>query len=446
MSIESPPSPPSVLIELYNAAVAGAAPGPATAQAIDALRVPRERRVLLFAFGKAARSMAAAAVDSLLRSLHSIVGGVMVTPDGEPSPYPTVLSLAGDHPIPGRRSFDAAAKIAEVAAGRRATDVAIVLISGGTSSLIGAPLRGQSEADLSALHGLLLDSGLDIAQMNGVRKRFSRWGGGRLALALAPAATHCLAVSDVIGDDLSVIGSGPCVPDPGVIADVERTLDRANLRARLSPTYRDYITSVTRGVTPETPKKAHPAFAHVTSRVIATNRLALEGAAAAAKARGLVTHLQRTPLAGEASVTGEQLARLLIDAKQNPPDGNRVPRCYVWGGETTVVLGPGARASGGGGRCQELALAAARVLSEAGEAGAGISLLAAGTDGRDGSTEAAGGCVNASTWERIQSRGIDPASALLRHESNGALGAAGALVPRWNTGTNVMDVMIGVIH
>ncbi len=390
--------------------------------------------------------MASAAVESLLRSLHQIVGGIMVTPEGEPSPYPTILSMPGDHPIPGRRSFDAAAKIGEIAAGRRSNDVVIVLISGGTSSLIGAPLRGQSESDLSALHALLLDSGLDIAQMNAVRKRFSRWGAGRLALALAPAASHCLAASDVIGDGLAVIGSGPCVADPTTVADVSRTLEQAKLQTRVSQTYRDYLTGVVRGLTPETPKRNHPAFAHVTARVVATSRLALDGAAAYARARGFAAHIQQTPLSGEAAVAGEHIARTLLEAKRTAGGEGAMPRCFVWGGETTVALGTGLRAAGGGGRCQELALSASRVLAEAGDSAQGVSILAAGTDGRDGSTEAAGAFVDGSTWAAIRSSGRDPAAALAHHESHAALRAAAAIVPRRATGTNVMDVVIGLIQ
>ena len=133
--------------------------------------------------------MAKAAIGSLLRSLHSIVGGIVVGPEESASPYPTLVSLRGDHPLPGRHSFAAAAKIAEVTPGHRSNDTAVVLLSGGTTSLIGAPLKGMSESDLTGLYEMLLGSGLDIKEMNAVRKRFARWGAGRLALALAPAAT-----------------------------------------------------------------------------------------------------------------------------------------------------------------------------------------------------------------------------------------------------------------
>ncbi|HSU98360.1 MAG TPA: DUF4147 domain-containing protein, partial [Gemmatimonadaceae bacterium] len=154
---------------MYDAAIDAAAPDAATARAVDALKIDRASRVWVFSFGKAAAPMAAAAVASLLKSLHSIVGGVIVSPDAGASPYPTVLSMRGDHPIPGHNSFAAAAKIAEVTSGRRGNDVAVVLISGGASSLIGAPLRGTSETDFIALCELLLGSGLDIAAMNAVR-------------------------------------------------------------------------------------------------------------------------------------------------------------------------------------------------------------------------------------------------------------------------------------
>jgi hydroxypyruvate reductase len=428
---------------LYDAAIVAASPGAATTRAVDALQIARDARVWIFAFGKAATPMAAAAVASLLRSLHSIVGGVIVNSDGAASPYPTVVGLRGDHPVPGTHSFAAAAKIAEVSAGRRGNDVAIVLMSGGASSLIGAPLRGMNESDITLLYEILLGSGLDIAATNAVRKRFSRWGGGRLALALAPAATHCLAISDVAGDDLAVIGSGPCVPDPTSSADVLEILKRSGLAERVPQAYRDYLTSVGRGAIPETPKKSHPAFAHVTARVIGNNRMALDGVAAEARAKGLEVDLIEERLSGDAGTTGEAIARHLISLRA----ARASRRCVIWGGETTVNLGAGPQAgrSSGGGRCQELALAAARVLGSAAGEADGITLLAAGTDGRDGATDAAGAMVDARTWETITAAGRDPMHALASHESNAALRLANALIPRRETGTNVNDVVIGLV-
>lgn len=432
------------VLSAYEAAIVAASPGDLTARAVDALSIARASRVWIFAFGKAALPMATAAVASLLRGLHPIVGGVIVSPEGGPAPYGTLISIRGDHPVPGRNSFAAAAKIGEVTPGRRGNDVAIVLLSGGASSLIGAPLRGMNEADLSLLFELLLGSGLDIAAMNAVRKRFTRWGAGRLALALAPAATHCLAISDVAGDDLAVIGSGPCIPDTTTVKDVTGILQRANLLARLPQTYRDYLTAVSRGAIPETPTSAHPAFAHVGARVIGNNQLAVDGAAAYMRERHFEVDVSASRLAGEAARVGETIARDLLAARAGANGGRG--RCMIWGGETTVTLSAtnGGRPSGGG-RCQELALAAARILHDAGDAAADIVLLAAGTDGRDGATDAAGAIVDSGTWNAIAAAGRDPSTALATHESYGALRAANALIAQRETGTNVNDVVIGVV-
>jgi glycerate 2-kinase len=430
-------------LEAYDAAIAAAAPGDLTARAIDALSIAREHRVWLFSFGKAALTMASAAVDSLLRSLHTIAGGVLVSPDGGPSPYPTLVSLKGDHPIPGRNSFVAANKLGEATLGRRGTDVAIVLMSGGATSLIGAPLKGMNESDLTLVCEQVLESGLDIGAMNAVRKRFSRWGAGRLALALAPAKTYCLAISDVTGDDLSVIGSGPCSPDPNTVKDVISILKSANLYTRLPQTYRDYLASVEKRTIPETPKSSHPAFAHVTAKVMGNTTLAVDGAAAFARTHDFLVETAPKRLSGEAARAGETIAHTLIHARQQHVRG----ACMLWGGETTVTVSTSAGSSpSGGGRCQELALAAARILHEAGDDGRDIVLLAAGTDGRDGATDAAGALVDATTWASIAASGRDPSHALAAHESYGALRIVDALLPRRSTGTNVNDIVIGIVN
>jgi len=430
----------SLVLELYEAGLAAAAPGELTARAVDELSIARASRVWVFAFGKAAQPMAAAAVASLLRGMHSVVGGLVVSPEGGPAPYPTLISMRGDHPIPGRNSFAAAVKIGEVTPGRRSNDVAIVLLSGGASSLIGAPLRGMNEFDLTLLFEQLLGSGLDIVAMNAVRKRFSRWSAGRLALALAPAATHCLAISDVPNDDMAVIGSGPCVPDSVTVKEVTEILQRSNLLSHIPQTHRDYLSAVARGLIPETPTKAHPAFAHVSSRVIGNNRLALDGIAAHAHERSLAAEVADQRTIGEAARVGETIARTLISARAASPG-----RCFVWGGETTVTLAANSGHASGGGRCQEMALAAARILHDAGEHGTGITLLAAGTDGRDGATDAAGAIVDSTTWAAVAAAGRDPAQSLASHESHGALRGANALIPQRETGTNVNDVIIGVV-
>lgn len=444
-------SPRDLLIQLYEAAVAGAATGPVTARAVEALGIPRDRRVWLLSFGKAAHPMAAAAAASLQRTLNQIVGGLIVAPDEQRSPYGTLAVMAGDHPLPGPRSFAAAQRIGEIAGKMKSGDVALVLVSGGATSLIAAPLRGMSEADLAKVFEMLLASGLDIAAVNAVRRRFTRWGGGRLALAIAPASAHCLAVSDVPGDDIADIGSGPSVPDHTTADDVVEILEEANLFDRLPKPFRTYVSDVSRGAEPETPKTGHPAFAHGTARVIANNRGALDAAAERARALGAAAvYAVDAPLSGEAAQRGADIARWLVELRAK--DGtSTAPRIAIWGGETTVTLGTRSSkrstptAPPPGGRCQELALAAARTLAESGERGQGIAVLAAGTDGRDGTTDVAGALVDAATWTAIQSAGLDPVRALEVHDAHAALRSVSALFAPGPTGTNVMDIVIGVI-
>ncbi|MDB4889760.1 MAG: hypothetical protein JWL61_1615 [Gemmatimonadetes bacterium] len=438
---------------MYDAAIAGAAPGPVTSAALRDFQARPGQRLWLYALGKAAHPMAAAAAATLQRSLIAIAGGVIVSPEPMASPYATVGVLQGDHPLPGRHSFTAAQRIGDMATGMRGDDVAIVLLSGGVTSLIAAPLRGMAESDLGQLFELLLGSGLDIRRMNAVRKRFTRWGAGRMALSLAPARTHVYVMSDVLGDDPADIGSGPCTPDSWTVKQVIDVLRESNVLTRIAPAMREYLTGVARGVIPETPKPAHPAFAHVSTRVIGSNRLALDAVAAHARQISLDVETIAAPLQGDAATSGAQIADALLRRAQQGRTG-----CMVWGGETTVQLhsaaapaGKGAHALSSeappsGGRCQELALAASRQLSRHGDGARRITILAAGTDGRDGTTDAAGAFADSTIWEQIRQSGRDPDVALQRHESHAVLGAAGALIPRRFTGTNVMDVVIGLIE
>jgi hydroxypyruvate reductase len=304
-----------------------------------------------------------------------------------------------------------------------------VLLSGGTTSLIGAPQPGIAPLDLKALYAQLLRSGLDIKAMNRVRKRFTRWSAGRLARSLAHAArVQCFIVSDVIGDDLAAIASGPCVPDPSTARDVREALERAGLWIGLAPSMRSYVDQVERGQIAETPKPGDPTVERVESTLVATNRLALEAAATRARELGLAADIVEPPIVGEASMVGAIIAEALKGMSG---------RCLILGGETTVTI---SGESGLGGRSQELALAAARVLQGSPRA----ALLAAGTDGRDGPTDAAGAIVDGETWGRIAAAGRDPERDLRHHDSYAALAAADALIKTGPTGTNVMDVVIGI--
>jgi glycerate 2-kinase len=449
MTAPAPPGDPRALLtELYWAAVTAAAPGPALSAALASETLESRRRLHLLALGKAALPMAQAAVDFLASRGQEPAGGLLVTPEPADAPHPRLGVAMGDHPEPGARSLRAADELGRAVGRVRPEDSVWVLLSGGTTSLIGAPIDGIDPADLTALYRLLLGSGLDITAMNRIRKRFTRWSGGRLAVALAPAHVKNFTISDVIGDDPGAIGSGPCVPDPSTAAQVHAALTEAGLWQRIPAALRDHLTAVQSGRAPETPKPDHPAFRTTLVTIVASNRLALEAACRAAADRGLDARLIDSALAGEAADAGRRIAATILSYDGTGRPGAQVGgvnknALLVWGGETTVTLTPDA---GTGGRSQELALAAARELAGAARRdGWTATLLAAGTDGRDGPTDAAGAFADASTWERIRRAGRDPAEDLARHRSHAALEAGGALFRTGMTGTNVMDLVFGLV-
>lgn len=435
--------PRALLVELFRAAVRAADPRAALTAALSARGAP-SRRVRILALGKAAGPMAEAATSFLRDRGLEPAGGVIVAPEALPPPHPALAVAVGDHPQPGPRSLAAARAIAGAAAAVAPADEVWVLLSGGATSLAAAPIDGVPPDDLARLYGLLLGSGLDIAAMNAARKRFSRWGAGRLAAALAPARVRAFVVSDVIGDELAAIGSGPCVPDERTAAEVRSLLTSAALWDRLPESIRRNIAAVEAGRARETPKPGDPIFANVETRIVASNRLALAAARDRAEALGLRATVVPEPLRGEAAEAGRRLASsLLINSQAAAAQpGGGAPTCLIWGGEPTVSLGDGP--VGRGGRCQELALAAARAFARQASPGRRVALLAAGTDGRDGPTDAAGAVVDEGTWEAIRRAGRDPERDLAAHDAYRALEPVGALLKTGLTGTNVMDVAIGV--
>ncbi|HEX6057892.1 MAG TPA: DUF4147 domain-containing protein [Gemmatimonadaceae bacterium] len=434
---------------LFRAAVAGADPHRFTTQALRRRLADLDgaRRLWLVALGKCAAPMSAAALAALERDGRAPSGGVIVAPSPIPSPHPALEVRVGDHPVPGEGSLAAARALGALAERVGADDAVVLLLSGGASSLAAAPVSGIAPEDQRALFALLLGSGLDIARTNVVRRRVARWGAGRLAAALAPARVLPIVVSDVPGDDAAVIGSGPCTPDPTRAADVVRLLAAAGLEARVPAGVRSYLLAAVRGEISETPKPGDAAFAAVLAAELLPHGVALDGAAAAARALGMAALVRREPLEGEAAERGVRLAaELLLMSRELAlvPGAARTPLAVVWGGETTVTL-PDA-GGGAGGRCQELALAAAGALARDARARpVALALLAAGTDGRDGPTDAAGAVVDATTWDRVREAGRDPELDLSRHDSYRALDAAGALLRTGATGTNVMDVVIALL-
>jgi len=442
-------SPPAELLRsIFDAAVAGAQPRRATERAVARLR-PSMDRVWIIALGKAAHAMAAGAVDGLGRRGAQPVGGIVIAADAASPPHAALETVEGNHPLPGVRSLVAARRLGELCERVEPGDEVLVLLSGGASSLAGAPIEGVTTTELAQLNALLLGSGADIGRINAARKRFSRWGAGRLAAALAPAHVDCLVVSDVVGDDVATIGSGPCVGDATTARALSAWLRESGLWEAMPPAMTDELEAVERGERAETPKPGDPALRRVTTRVILGNRDALRAAAARAAGLGVRLLGVRGEMRGEAARRGELIAGRLVAARaafRSEPRGPDAASygCVLWGGETTVTLGSAADGALGG-RCQELSLAAARALYALGDAARGVTLLAAGTDGRDGPTDAAGAIVNDETWQAVRAAGRNPARDLAAHDSHRALDAAGALVRTGLTGTNVTDVVVGLV-
>lgn len=443
----------ALLESLYAAAVEGAAPGPAVRRALDRDATLGAAPTWLVAIGKASHAMTEAAVRALEARGCVSAGGIIIGATDERSPDPSLVTARGSHPVPDAASRAAADRLAQVVARVGRGDDVIVLLSGGATSLVAAPVEGVSESALEQCFAALLASGADIVAMNAIRKRIARWGAGRLGVALGERGVtrvRCLIVSDVLGDDPESIASGPCVGDALSAADVLALIDRDGLEGFVPAPVRDWLAIVARGDAPETPKPDDPRLARVTCEVILGNADACAAAAARARELGLApVKLVAEPLDDDAALTGERLVEELIRFREaglaDDHDGAPTERvgCMIWGGETTVRLGASVTAPGG--RCQELALSAAFALAEAGERGAGIALLAAGTDGRDGPTDAAGAVVDEGSWGAIRDAGRDPERDLVEHDSHRALDSVHALLRVGPTGTNVGDVVIGIV-
>ena len=403
------PRPRLLLDTLYRDTIAALEPERAVHQALDAThtRLSATTPVHLIGLGKAAAAMCQAAVSWHVEHGFPIASGLCVT---HVMPYRTfgpVAVVVGDHPTPGTRSVAAAAMLnAYIIARISHGDRVLVLLSGGTSALIGAPRGDMSLAEYAATTDALLGSGLSINQINRQRRHLSRWGGGRLGAALLArgASVEVLVISDVLGDDLASIGSGPCIPDHVDVATM---------------------------------------IAH---RVISDNRAARAAVAAQARARGLAATLIDEPLHGDVTLCAERIVLALLTHASHARSSriSRTPMLIGWGGEPTVAL-IGSDAPPGG-RMQALALHIAHRLHEAGDDACGITVLAAGTDGRDGTTDAAGAIVDGQTWSGLRAISRNPERDLAAFRSHDALAALNVLIPSFASGTNVNDLVLALVQ
>ena len=388
-------------------------------------------RLVVVAAGKAAATMARAAEGLLGDRLSS---GVAVDTSPAAGLARVSLRIAG-HPVPDARGLSAASEIESLVRGLGREDLLLVLLSGGASALLPAPAPGLSLEDKAAVTSQLLRAGATIRELNTVRKHLSRLKGGGLARAAAPARCVCLVLSDVVGDDLSTIASGPTVPDPTSYQDALATLASRGIADSVPASVLRHLQAGAAGDAPETPKPGDAVFRRVTTRIIGSNRLSVEAAAREARRQGLRVVVLTTRLEGEAREVARVLVALLRECVETGRP-SAPPVCLLGGGETTVTV----RGDGRGGRNQELAVAAASPLADF-PVPAVVATLA--TDGIDGMSRAAGGVVDDETLRRARALGLaSQADFLAANDSEAFLAPLGDLIVTGPTGTNVVDLAV----
>ncbi len=381
--------------------------------------------------------MAAAAAGAIPERLL-VRPGIAVTSRGNARAVPGFRVLEAGHPLPDEGGATAARIVIEALSDAREDELALILVSGGGSALLPAPPPGIALSDKIAATRLLLGAGADIRELNTVRKHLSLLKGGGLARAARPAWVRALLLSDVIGDDPTVIASGPVTPDPTTFHDALEVLRARGLLEAVPRSVRAHIEAGARGEVEETPKPGDPLFERVEHAIVGSNELSVAAAEAAARRLGYRTVRRPRPLLGEARAAAGLLieeAQVIYGAQSLGADSSGT--ALIAGGETTVTV----RGNGTGGRNQEMALALA-LAAESAPPGDDWVFLSAGTDGIDGPTSAAGGIIDGNTTARIRARGLDPRALLEANDSHNALGAAGDLITTGPTGTNVADVQV----
>ena len=382
-------------------------------------------RVLVIGAGKAGLPMAQA-LEAILDEFLS--DGLVIVKEGYGGPTQTIEIAEAQHPLPDHRGVQAAARIFELLNDSQPDDLVIVLISGGGSALLTQPQDPIQLDELQSLTELLLASGADIEEINTLRKHIDRVKGGGLALAAAPAQVITLILSDVVGDPLDMIASGPTVPDPTTFEDALAILSRYELSAQVPMSIRNHLRAGQAGRVAETLKPGQPAARGLQHVLVGSNRQAAQAARAAAEKANFSSEILTLSLVGQARDAGRWLAETALTF-----GAVAEPYCLIAGGETTVLLSP---QHGQGGRNQEMALAALPHL--AGQAR--ITLVTLATDGGDGPTDAAGAVVTGGSLARSRDLGLDPVDALERHDAYPFFEALGDLLKPGPTRTNVNDL------
>jgi len=413
-------------LAIFKAALRAADPGDAVARHLEREDLTRYRNVYVVGAGKAGVSMARAAERVLG---PRIACGLVNVKYGHTAKLRRVELNECGHPVPDRNGVEGARRIAEIAAGAGAEDLLLCLISGGASALLPLPADPVTLDEKQETTKLLLACGAGIHEINAVRKHISRIKGGQLARLASPAAVLSLLLSDVIGDDLDVIGSGPTAPDASTFARARAILEKYGIFDRVPAAVRERIERGVRGEIPETPKPDDPVFRRVRNLVVGSNRLAVSRAFAAARELGFRALVLSTLVEGETREIARMHAAI---AREIVASGRplKPPACVITGGETTVTL----RGDGLGGRNQEFVLAAAIDIAGL----RNVVILSAGTDGSDGPTDAAGAIADGCTLAR------NPRAPefLARNDSYHYFEGLGDLIVTGPTHTNVMDVRL----
>jgi hydroxypyruvate reductase len=420
-------------LRIFRAAVDAANPREAILRHMRRCNLRRFENVYAIGAGKAGATMAAAL--ERVPGLH-IAAGLVNVKYGHTARLRRVELCECGHPVPDRNGLRGARRIAEIAGKAGSKDLVICLISGGASALLPHPAQGISLADKQATTKALLACGADIHELNTVRKHLSAIKGGQLARFAWPATVMTLALSDVIGDDLDVIGSGPTVPDRSTFTDALDILRRYRLMRRVPNTVRERLERGVAGGIDETPKPGDPIFARVQNVVVGNNRIAIDAMVRVARALGYRTMVLSTMIEGEAREVARVHAAI---AREIRSSGQPVkpPACIISGGETTVTL----RGQGLGGRNQEFVLAAARNIGGL----RNVVVFSAGTDGTDGPSDAAGAIADGQTIARATEKGLSAADSLARNDSYHFFEPLDDLIRTGPTGTNVMDVQIVLV-
>lgn len=416
-------SPRQLLVALFDAAVAAAQPARCLPPHLDGLLQGVAGRIRIVGAGKAAGAMAQT-LEACWTKASERISGLVVVPYGHAASLRHIESIEAAHPLPDAASERAATRMLAAVQGLGADDLVLVLLSGGASALLAAPLAGITLGEKRAVTASLLASGASIDEINTVRKHLSRIKGGRLALAAQPARVLTLAISDVADDDLASLGSGPTAPDPTTCAEALEICRRHGIL--LTPGMAALLGSGQA----ETPKPGDPCFAGHEARIIASGRTALAAAAGVARAHGIRPLILGAAIEGEAREVAKAMAGIARACWQA---GTPVaPPCVLLsGGETTVTV----RGRGRGGRNGEFLLALALALRGA----AGIHALAADTDGIDGTGENAGAFLDPDSLARAGALGIDARGRLLDNDAHAVFAALDDLLVTGPTRTNVND-------